>query len=93
MGIVKVALVIVGENLVGLLCGFEADLCFLAFLDGDLIGVVCERSLGLFVRMVGQGFGLDAPTLWYAFLISTLLALLLMPRTSVQRQYYTLAET
>jgi hypothetical protein len=46
MGVVKVALVIVEENLVGLLGGLEADLGLFAFLLGNLVWVVCEGSLG-----------------------------------------------
>lgn len=55
VGIVEVALVIVGKNLVGLFCGLEADLCLFTLLDCDLVGVVCEGSLVLLVSMVGGG--------------------------------------
>jgi len=41
VSIVEVALVIVGQDFVGLFRGLEADLCFLTLLDGDLVGVVC----------------------------------------------------
>lgn len=41
MGVVEVALVIVGQNLVGLFRRLEADLGFLTLLDGDLVGMVC----------------------------------------------------
>lgn len=41
MRIVEVALVVIGQNFVGLFRRLEADLCFLALLDGDLVGVVC----------------------------------------------------
>ena len=41
MGVVEVALVIVGEDFVGLFRRLEANLCFLALFDGDLVGVVC----------------------------------------------------
>jgi hypothetical protein len=46
MGVVKVALVIVEENLVGLLGGLEADLGLFTFLLGNLVWMVCEGSLG-----------------------------------------------
>jgi hypothetical protein len=46
MGVVEVALVIVEENLVGLLGGLEADLGLFTFLLGNLVWVVCEGSLG-----------------------------------------------
>jgi hypothetical protein len=51
--VVEVALVIVGEDLVGLFGGLEADLGFFALLDGDLVRVVGECCLCVFVRMVG----------------------------------------
>jgi hypothetical protein len=41
VGIIEVALVIVGQNLVGLFRRLEADLCLLALFDGNLVGVVC----------------------------------------------------
>lgn len=41
VGIVEVALVIVGEDLVGLFRGLEPDLCFFALFDSDLVRVVC----------------------------------------------------
>ena len=53
MRVVEVALVIVGEDLVGLFGGLEADLGFFALLDGDLVRVVGECCLCVFVRMVG----------------------------------------
>jgi hypothetical protein len=46
VGVVKVALVIVKKNLIGLLGGLEADLGFFALVLGDLVRVVCEGSLG-----------------------------------------------
>jgi hypothetical protein len=39
--VVHFALVIVGEDLVGLFCGLEADLGFCAVVFSDLVGVVC----------------------------------------------------
>lgn len=40
----------------------------------------------MLVRMVGYSNQVGSRTLWYAFLISTLLALLLIPRTSASCQ-------
>ena len=40
MGIVEVLLVVIGEDFVGLLCGFEADLGFFALSLGDLVRVM-----------------------------------------------------
>ena len=50
MRVVEVALVIVGEDLVGLFGRLEADFGFFALLDGDLVGVVGECCLCSFVR-------------------------------------------
>ena len=47
MGVVEVALIIVEEDLVGLLGGLKADLGFFALLLGDLVWVVCEGGLGV----------------------------------------------
>jgi hypothetical protein len=41
VGIVELALIIVGQDFVGLFCRLEADLCFFALFDGDLVGMVC----------------------------------------------------
>jgi hypothetical protein len=41
VGVVEMAFVIVGQNLVGLFRRLEADLGFLTLLDGDLVGMVC----------------------------------------------------
>jgi hypothetical protein len=38
--IVEVALVVIGEDFVGLLRGLETDLCFFALFHGDLVRVM-----------------------------------------------------
>lgn len=45
MGIVEVSLLIIVENIVGLLNRFESDLCFLSFAFWDLIGMTGESGL------------------------------------------------
>lgn len=83
MGVVHLALIIVGKDLVGLLRGLEADFGFFAVVFCDLVGVMCECGLrGLdvcsFVTLRGR-----LRTLWYAFLISILLAPFSISSTSV----------
>jgi hypothetical protein len=39
MGIVKVPFLVILENIVGLLDGFEARFCFFSVLLGDFVGV------------------------------------------------------
>jgi hypothetical protein len=41
VGVVEVALVVIVEDLVGLLCGFEADFGVSAVAFCDFVGVVC----------------------------------------------------
>jgi hypothetical protein len=57
--VVEVALVIIGENFVGLFGGLESNLGFFTLFDSDLVGVVCECSLAIVVKMVG--YTLDKP--------------------------------
>lgn len=47
MGVVQLAFVIIGENLVGLLCSLEADLGFCTIFLCDLVGMMCECSLSM----------------------------------------------
>lgn len=45
MGIVDVTLIVIVEDIVGFLDGFESDLCFFAFAFGNFIGVVRKGGL------------------------------------------------
>jgi len=57
--VVEVPLVVIVEDLVGLLGGFEADFCFGAVGFGDFVGVVGEGGLDN-VRMVSWRWGRGA---------------------------------
>lgn len=75
------ALVIVGEDVVGLLYGFEFVVCCFALGLGYFVGVGCECCLGAGEYRRG-GVLRDRLTLWYAFLISILVAPLCMLKVS-----------
>lgn len=85
MLIVEVAGLLVAEDFVGLRDGLELFVGFFALLVGDLVRVGCERGLAgvsvCSVRISAQIARLF--TLWYAFLISALVAERWIFRTSM----------
>lgn len=83
MGVVQGSLLVIGEDLVGLFGRLEADLSLITVIFCDLVWVMCERSLDVLVSDRIYIHSQGSQTLWYAFLISILVAPVVIPRTSI----------
>jgi len=69
------SLILIMKNLICLTDGFELDVCLFTLMLWDLVWVMLECRLR-YVRYLSLNVPLREPTLWYAFLISVLVAVL-----------------
>jgi hypothetical protein len=85
MLVVEVAGLLIAEDFVGLRDGFEFLVGFFALLVGDFVRVGCEGGLEGTISLDHGDSSIEGSvfTLWYAFLISALVAERWMFRTSM----------